>query len=432
MRWELSPGMPAASGNVDRQQPRIDQAQADGPALTRFVCMVAYTDYSWDARVRREAETLASHGFQVLCLTPKTAAEQERSVLNGVEIRELRVRKYQGKSALAYLRSYLHFLLATSAACVGLLLKGELDVVHIHNLPDFLVLAGLLPRLAGSKVVLDVHDSVPETFATKFSNAPIVWKALCLEERLSAFVAHKVICVNRPQQEALVARGIPEAKTFISMNVPDPGIFGWPSKDDEPVTRSGSFNLVYHGSMVDRLGVDLLIRAAALLRERIRGLRLHLWGSGDDLSKFQNLVQELGMEDSVSFAPKGYPLHELPSRLRSMDLGVVGNRRSAASDLMLPVKLMEYVALGIPTVVPRLRTIEYYFAEDMVAYYEPENVQSLADSIDRLCCQPELRSRQAEQARKFLREYGWDRQGAELVTFYQQLVKKPGLEEIRT
>ena len=46
------------------------------------------------------------------------------------------------------------------------------------------------------------------------------------------------------------------------------------------------------------------------------------------------------------FRPKGLPLHELPRHLRSMDVGVVGNRRSAAGDLMLPVKLMEYVLIG--------------------------------------------------------------------------------------
>ena len=31
------------------------------------VCMIAYTDYSTDSRVRLEAETLASHAFQVIC-----------------------------------------------------------------------------------------------------------------------------------------------------------------------------------------------------------------------------------------------------------------------------------------------------------------------------------------------------------------------------
>ena len=95
------------------------------------------------------------------------------------------------------------------SACLHLLARRELEVVHVHNIPDFLVFAGLVPRFAGTKVVLDVHDSVPETFAAKFSASSMFWKVLCLEERLSALVAHKVICVNHPQRDTLVARGIP-------------------------------------------------------------------------------------------------------------------------------------------------------------------------------------------------------------------------------
>jgi glycosyltransferase involved in cell wall biosynthesis len=107
-----------------------------------------------------------------------------------------------------------------------------------------------------------------------------------------------------------------------------------------------------------------------------------------------------------------------------MDIGVIGNRRSVAGDLMLPVKLMEYVALGIPAVVPRLRAIEHYFRDDMVSYYEPENVESLAECIHRLCGQPALRHTQADRARCFLEQYGWERQGAELIALYQTLVKR--------
>jgi glycosyltransferase involved in cell wall biosynthesis len=115
-------------------------------------------------------------------------------------------------------------------------------------------------------------------------------------------------------------------------------------------------------------------------------------------------------------------VEELPCRLAEMDLGVVGNRRSVAADLMLPVKLMEYVALGVPAVAPRLRTIQHYFGEEMVGYYEPEDVQSMADSIYALYCDADRRSRQAESAGAFLGRYGWERQGAELVTFYESLV----------
>ncbi len=408
--------------------PHFDTAPAEtesrAGAAERHVCMIAYTQYATDARVRREAETLAAQGFNVRCLTNRIGATPNRFTLEGVEVHELDVPKYRGKSTAAYMRSYLRFLLASSTACLRLLVRGELDVVHVHNLPDFLVFAALVPRLAGSKVVLDIHDSVPETFAAKFSGRPLLHKALCFEERVSALVAHRVICVNHPQRDALMARGLRHSKTFISMNVPDPRIFAQQEGEaPQPVEPHDTFDIVYHGTMAERLGVDLVIQAIALLRDRVPGLRLHLWGNGDDLSGFQLLARSLGLDDRIEFVPGGYPLHELPVRLRGMDVGVVGNRRSVACDLMLPVKLMEYVSLGIPAVVPRLKAIQHYFPEHMVAYYEPEDVSSMADAIFRLASSPELRAGQAANAKAFNAEHGWHHQGAELVRFYQQLLE---------
>jgi glycosyltransferase involved in cell wall biosynthesis len=383
--------------------------------------MIAYTNYAIDARVRREAETLAAKGFHVRCLTTQNGPERTSFELNGVEVRELNVQKYRGKSTKAYIGSYLAFLAHSTAACLRLLARGELDVLHVHNIPDFLVFAGLVPRLAGSKVVLDVHDSVPETFATKFAAGGAIQAALRLEERLSALVAHRVICVNHPQRETLVSRGIPNRKTFISMNVPDPSIFERPKARVRRRQSPDGFNLVYHGTMARRLGVDLIIRAVAELRSRVPGIQLHLWGHGDDLPAFQQLAADLDVGTQVHFRPQGFPLGELPAQLAAMDLGVVGNRRNAATDLMLPVKLMEYASQGIPAVVPRLKTIEYYFADDMVGYYEPDDVASLAGAIERLYRDPQRQSRQADRAGEFLQQHGWQRQGVDLVNMYQSL-----------
>ncbi len=418
----------ATSSQATTQVPfRVTESRPAATA-TGCVCMIAYTNYAVDARVQREAETLAAAGYRVLCLTTKNSATAQRFTREGVEVRELGVQKYRGKSRLAYVGSYLLFLFVSSAACLRLLFKGALDVVHVHNLPDFLVFAGLVPRLGGTKVVLDMHDSVPETFATKFNDASLLWKVLCLEERVSVLVAHKVICVNAPQRDVLVARGIPLSKTFISMNVPDPKIFGRIALKGQEKLRDPHFNLVYHGTMVERLGVDLVIRALAQLTDRIPGVRLNLWGGGDDLPAFQRLVATLGIEDRVLFTPNGFPLHDLPGHLMAMDVGVVGNRRTTAGDLMLPVKLMEYVSLGIPVVAPRLRTIEHYFSDDMVGYYRPDDVPSLADTIYRLYSEPERRRQQAERCAQFLRDYGWERQGVDFVAFYRSLLgdRTPG------
>jgi len=219
-----------------------------------------------------------------------------------------------------------------------------------------------------------------------------------------------------------VARGLPASKTFVSMNVPDPRIFT--RRGSERVVREGGpLKLVYHGAMAARLGVDLLIQAVDRLRGRIPNLQLHLWGGGDDLDRFGALAKRLDVLDRVHFKPQGYPLEELPARLDVMDIGVLGNRRTVAGELMLPVKMLEYVALGIPVVAPRLRTISHYFADDMVSYYEPDDVDSMAEAIYRLHCRPDLRRDQARRAESFLGDHGWDRQGPELVSFYGRLLE---------
>jgi glycosyltransferase involved in cell wall biosynthesis len=207
------------------------------------------------------------------------------------------------------------------------------------------------------------------------------------------------------------------------MNVPDPRIFTGAGTNAVRIGGRETFDLVYHGTMVERLGVDLIVRAVRLLGERIPELRLHLWGNGDDLAAFQALARALKVEDRVRFKADGYPLHELPEQLKIMDVGVAGNRRSVAGDLMLPVKLMEYVSLGIPVVAPRLKTIEYYFSQEMVCFYEPEDVASMAEAILGLYAAPDLRRRKAAAAAGFLREHGWQRQGADLVEFYRELVE---------
>jgi glycosyltransferase involved in cell wall biosynthesis len=206
------------------------------------------------------------------------------------------------------------------------------------------------------------------------------------------------------------------------MNVPDHRIFGAPATR---VHRSpdSPLNLVYHGTMAARLGVDLVIRALASVKADVPAVRLHLWGRGDDLAGFQRLALELGIDDRVDFNDQGYPLRELPVRLAAMDIGVVGNRKSAAGDLMLPVKLLEYVSLGIPAVVPRLKSIAHYFSDDMVTFYEPENVASMAKAIVCLHRDASRRRAQATRAQAFLTSHGWERQGEDLVTMYEELLE---------
>jgi glycosyltransferase involved in cell wall biosynthesis len=186
--------------------------------------MIAYTQYKYDHRIRREAETLAAQGhYHVSLLVPKETDVPQIYAEHGVHVRELNMLQYQGKSKRRYIVSYVEFLLRAFVVCNKLVLLQQVDIVHIHNMPNFLVFAAILARVCGKKLILDIHDSVPETYAAKFYKNPnkLLFWLLCCEEAVCCLLVHKIICVNHPQRDTLVRRGINSAKIIVSMNVPD-------------------------------------------------------------------------------------------------------------------------------------------------------------------------------------------------------------------
>jgi glycosyltransferase involved in cell wall biosynthesis len=211
----------------------------------------------------------------------------------------------------------------------------------------------------------------------------------------------------------------------ISMNVPDERWFGNGSGDEPGGKATNGFDLVYHGLLAKRLGVDLTIRAVSNLNGSIPGLRFHVIGSGDDREELVSLAESLGVSSYIQFHGT-IPIDQIATTLRPMHLGVVSNRRNIATELMLPVKMLEYVALGIPVVAPPLRTIKHYFSDDMLSYFEAEDVDSLSSAILDAYRSQEKRLMQVKNARKFLDQYGWERQKKEFIGLYRSLALQSG------
>lgn len=387
----------------------FNASQRHGTPLRR-VCMVAFTHYPFDGRVRLEAESLVEWGYEVRFLVPKEQARPRTYSLAGVVVEELNVVEYGGKNKLQYLFSYMKFMVLAFFACTRLFVRSHFRIFHVHNMPNVLVFAALIPRLFGSTVILDIHDTVFETYQAKFgTTSPFLLSIFRFEEWLCCALAQKVICVNHVQRESVIKRGIPAEKIATVITMPKFNSQVQPSRQ-----RNGTdtFRMVNHGTISKRLGNDLIIQAAAQLVREIPGFELHIIGGGDDLDECKLLSESLGITERVHFH-KGVPWDELARKLEAMDVGIVANRVNAATDLMLPSKLIDYVVLGIPAIVPRLRAIEYYFSPVMVSYFEPESVESMVATTVRVYKDKEGRKQQAINAKDFLHEYGWhnDRNG---------------------
>lgn len=387
--------------------------------------MVVYTHYSKDTRVLRAAEALvASHEKEVFVLSLKESNKPKIYIQKGVEIHELDVGKYRGFSNIKYLFSYILFILSAFFQCNRLLFKKSLDIVHIHNMPNTLILSAIIPFLFGKKLILDEHDTMPETYMAKFENnryKDIIRKILEIEESICCRLAYKVICVNHIQQEALIKRKVPENKTLIYMNLPDPRVVNYKNQIKESPDREGKFKLCYHGTITSRLGIDLGIRAIKKIEGMIPGLEFHVFGEGEGKEECIAVSEEMGLKNCVSF--RGQVLfEELVSIISSMDLGLIPSRKNEATELMLPVKMLEYIALGIPVVAPRLKAIEYYFCDDMIFYFDAENIESMCDAIILAFKNKRLAKEKAINARNFFNNYDWYKQNKYFVDMYDNVL----------
>ena len=385
--------------------------------------MAAYTNYRRDPRVRREAEALVEAGHKVVFLASRQPGQPTRETIAGVEVVKAPRLNNRRTSALIYVLDYVLFFVVLSAHL--LTHPFRYDLVHVNNMPDFLVFATWLQRLSGRPVIHDVHDLMPELFVEKFSSGERHWlvRALKTQERWAGRFATAVLTVEERLRDILSARGIPREKIHILLNLPDDRIFA-PRARLAAKAPSARFVLVYHGTLARRLGLDIAIRAIAKVASDIPEIELRIIGAGEEREGLLLLRDELNLQKLVTFSDGFVPVETIPQLISDADVGLIPLRISAGTDIMLPTKLLEYVSIGIPCIVPRTGTICRYFDDRMVQFFEAENVDSLAEGIIRLRRDPQLRSQLAEQATaRFGKAYSWKEHKKVYTSLVEQLLR---------
>jgi glycosyltransferase involved in cell wall biosynthesis len=371
------------------------------------ICMIAYTRYASDPRVRREAEALASRGDRVDFICVKEKDPGAPRSYSGVNLYPISAGRYQGDSTLFYLAIYMSFLVRAFFLVTRLYLKNRYDIVQVHTMPDFLVFSALIPKWFGAKIILDVHDLMPELYACKFGPDRRKWfiKLITWIERRSIGFADRAIAVHIPHRDALVNHGNSPDKFSILLNVPDPAIF----QVNGAIRHDDRFRLIYHGTVARRHGLEVALRAVAAVKDQIPNLEFLVIGHGDDLPRIKNLVEQLQLQSFVRFLGT-MPVEHLPKHLSQADVGLVPILYDSFTRYMLPLKLMEYARMGVPAIVSETETIRAYFDPQMVRFCKPGDQQELAEAILELYRNPGRRKQLIAAAGKFCSTYNWDQQ----------------------
>ena len=393
------------------------------------ILLVTHSYYEEDPRVRRQAEALVAAGLpvDVLGLRKPGASALER--LDGVQVHRLPVQRHQGAGIGTYLAEYAAFFARAAVAAAGLHARRRYALAQVATLPDPLVFATVPLRLDGVPVILDLHEAMPEFFRSRFPAASrgLVRAGLLAAERASIGFASHVLTVNDALGDRLVSLGVPASKVTVVLNSPRADRFDPAAHPDRGFMADGRLRLVYAGALTPLYQLDVVVRAMAQLE---RGdadaapldVTLDLYGRGDAESMLRALAAALGIAERVRFHGR-VPVEEVAGRIAEADVGLAPTRRDAFTDFSLSTKIFEYAAMGKPVVASRLPTVERYFGEEALAYFEPGDPASLAHALSRLAADQSGRAAAIAAAGARVRALSWEREAERYVALVRNLAR---------
>src|SRR3990172_312908 len=102
-------------------------------------CIIAYTFYELGLRVRRYAEALIEQGYNVDVIVLRRDNENKKGILNKVNIYRLQERSFKEKNIISFLFNQLKFFILGSLFLLAKHITKRYKIIHIHNIPDFLI-----------------------------------------------------------------------------------------------------------------------------------------------------------------------------------------------------------------------------------------------------------------------------------------------------
>jgi len=398
------------------------------PLAGKRAGMVAFSTYPWDPRPRRAAEALLQEGMSVdlICEVGKGLPRRERK--GALNITRLPIVHHRG-GILSYAYQYSSFILLSAFLFASRMLRHRYDLIYVHNMPDILVLSALCPKLLGAKVILDQHDPMPELMMTILgrSESSLGVRMIRKLEKLSFTCSDSIITVNEACRKIFAARSCRAEKISVVMNTPDGKIFPYrAARSYAPRAENQPFVIMYHGSLVERNGLELAVDALALIHQKIPTAELRVFGADAPyLRRVMEKVNRLGLEKQVRYLGPRKP-EDMVREIESCDVGVIPNQRNTFTDINTPTRIFEYLALGKPVVAPNTPGIRDYFAPGSLYFFDSGSAEQLAAQIVEVYADPVRASAITERGQVVYREHEWVIERQRLVDLVRDLLNNNG------
>lgn len=246
-------------------------------------------------------------------------------------------------------------------------------------------------------------------------------------ETLACRKADAVVTICQGLRADLLARGVPDGKITVVPNAVDPEELQPVARDPALRARFGAegddFLVAFIGSFYHYEGLDLLMRALALLPRRRPHIRGVLIGGGKEEGRLRSLVRELGLADRVIFAGR-IPHDLVPAAYAACDALVLPRKSMRLTELVTPLKPLEAMAMGVPVIASDVGGHRELIRDGETGLLFPaHNAHALAKTILTISSNPDLAGRLVERAKGWvLAERTWRRNAQKYETLYKDLL----------
>ena len=245
----------------------------------------------------------------------------------------------------------------------------------------------------------------PEFYASKFGakKTSFIYRTLVLVEKISCIFSNHVIISNHLWQKTVVSRSVKDDKCSVFLNYPDPDIFGIGKVN----RNDGKFVMAYPGTLSWHQGLDIAVKAMAIIKDKAPNAEFHIYGDGNERKSLMELTGKLGLQDKVLF--KGFlPMREIAKVMSTVDLGVVPKRNDSFSSEAFSTKIFEFMMVGVPVLAANTDIDKHYFNDSVIKFFNAGDEKSLAEQMLLMINDKDLRKTIADNATKMLEKYNWE------------------------
>lgn len=370
-------------------------------------CILTTAHSPFDERIfHKEANSLAEAGYEVVIVAPHQQSEERQ----GIRIRA--VEPFASRLERIWRLQSIY-----KAA-----LQENADIYHFHD-PDLLPVGLWLSRRHHKPVVYDVHEYYGDSLLNRYWLPKPLRKTVAgLVDRFEKWSAQSlagIITVNS-HMAGLFKEKNPEGE--ILHNYPLRRQFEFPRPEGlkPPV-------ILYLGGITRDRGLEVILRAMPLVRQKHPEAVCELVGpveTGDLGPEFADLKPWLE-RGNVRLRGK-VPYEQVPAILAGSSVALVPLLPTLNYQKAIPVKLLEYMAAGLPVIGSRFGYIEEIVQRNHCGLLtEPGDGDSLARAICSLLEEPEKALQYGQNGwDAFRREYTWEKEQSKLLELYERILTK--------